>query len=115
MNSKKKITQLENKIAEIKAELLDLGDLRPGSLSKQFNICGKPKCKCKADPPQKHGPYYQISFTRKGKSSSASVRKPNVQTVKKQLANYATMKDLVDQWVDLSTELCVLRTALPEK
>ena len=48
-----------------KCDLAALGDLRPGSLSIQYNVCGSPGCRCKADPPVKHGPYYQVSYTRK--------------------------------------------------
>src|SRR2546422_3131122 len=61
---------LEKRIQSLKHQISQLGDLRPGALSKQYNICGNPNCRCKADPPVKHGPYYQISFTRHGKSSS---------------------------------------------
>ncbi len=114
MNRKQKITQLEKKIADTKAKLLALGDLRPGSLSRQYKTCANPNCICKADPPQKHE-YYQLSFTRKGKGSSSYVRKSTIQMVKQQVANYAAMKALVDQWIELSTELCVLRVAPPEK
>src|SRR3984893_12656352 len=35
----------------------------PGSLGRRENVCGKPGCRCKADPPQLHGPYYL--WTRK--------------------------------------------------
>jgi hypothetical protein len=45
-------SQLEVEIAKVKEELAGLGDLRPGSLSTQYNVCGSPNCKCKADPPQ---------------------------------------------------------------
>lgn len=115
MNVQKNILQLEKKIEKIKAELLALGDLRPGSLSQQYNVCGNPKCRCKADPPQKHGPYYQLSFTRHGKSGTCFVRKAHVKAVKQQVANYATMKQLMDRWIELATELCVLKTSAPEK
>jgi hypothetical protein len=54
----------QQQIDQIKQELLALGDMRPGALSEQYNVCGKPNCRCK-DPrkPQKHGPYYQLSYT----------------------------------------------------
>ncbi|MGH7419407.1 MAG: DUF6788 family protein, partial [Candidatus Rokuibacteriota bacterium] len=41
---------LDAKIARIKAALAALGDLRPGTLSQQYNVCGKPVCCCKARP-----------------------------------------------------------------
>jgi len=83
--------------------------LRPGALSKQYNICGSPNCRCKATPPIKHGPYYQISFTRHGKSSSQFVREEDVGDVQQQLENYRQLRELVDEWITLSAELSSLR------
>jgi len=76
---------LLRQIAKVKAQLAALGDLRPGSLSTQWNVCGTPGCRCKATPPEKHGPYYQVSFTRKGKSSSKFVRKEDLAAVRREL------------------------------
>ena len=58
--------QLEAQIEKVKAELLKLGPMRPGSLSQQYSACQKPGCKC-VDPvhPQKHGPFYQLSYTHR--------------------------------------------------
>jgi hypothetical protein len=94
--------------------LAGLGDLRPGSLSTQYNVCGSPNCKCKADPPQKHGPYYQVSFTRKGKGSTKFVKEENLTIIREQLKNYERMKELVDRWIELSMELSNLRLAHPK-
>jgi hypothetical protein len=102
-------TQLECEIGKVKEELNALGDLRPGSLSTQYNVCGSPGCRCKAVPPEKHGPYYQISFSRKGKSSSKFVKKEDLPTIRKQLKNYERMKLLVDRWIDLAIELSNIR------
>jgi hypothetical protein len=48
--------ELAHQIAQIDAAL-------PGSLVIRSTRCGKPACRCKADPPQLHGPY--IQWTRK--------------------------------------------------
>jgi hypothetical protein len=101
--------QLERQIEKVKRDLAALGDLRPGSLSTQYNVCGTPGCRCKADPPKKHGPYYQVSFSRKGKSSSKFVKKEDLPAIRKQLKNYERMKELMDRWIDLATELSNLR------
>ena len=102
---------LLRQIERVKGQLAALGDLRPGSLSTQYNVCGTPGCRCKATPPEKHGPYYQVSFTRKGKSSSKFVRKEDLAAVRRALKNYEVMKTLVDRWIDLATELSNLRLA----
>ena len=102
---------LLRQIEKVKGQLAALGNLRPGSLSTQYNVCGTPGCRCKATPPEKHGPYYQVSFTRKGKSSSKFVRKEDLNTVRRELKNYEVMKTLVDRWIDLATELSNIRLA----
>jgi uncharacterized protein DUF6788 len=107
---KHRIQTLERQITKIKGELATLGDLRPGSLSEQYNVCGTPNCQCKADPPQKHGPYYQLSYTRKGKSTTRFVRPRDLATVKQQMKNYKRLRTLIDRWVDLAIELATLKS-----
>ena len=102
---------LLRQIERVKGQLAALGDLRPGSLSTQYNVCGTPGCRCKASPPEKHGPYYQVSFTRKGKSSSKFVRKEDLATIRRELKNYEVMKTLMDRWIEMATELSNLRLA----
>jgi hypothetical protein len=92
---------LGRRIAQIKTELAQLGPLRPGHLSQQYNVCGTPGCRCKAEPPEKHGPYYQISYTWQGKSTSQSVRRENLTAVQQQLRNYERLRALVDEWIGL--------------
>lgn len=53
----------EQRQAELLAELSQLGFCLPGSLSTRKLRCGNPRCRCKADPPQLHGPY--TYWTRK--------------------------------------------------
>ena len=102
--------KLERRIEAIKKELMELGEMRPGALSEQFNVCGTPNCRCK-DPvkPQRHGPYYQISFTRGGRSKTEFVKKENLEEVREQLANFKTFKALTEEWVELSLEIAKLK------
>ena len=108
--STKEIIKMQTRIEEIKKRLAALGEMRPGSLSKQYNVCGNPTCRCK-DPenPKKHGPYYQVSYTHKGKSTTQFVKRGTVTEVKTQLKNYQTFKKLIDEWVDLSVKIARLR------
>lgn len=101
---------LEAKIQKIKEEILALDlELQPGLLTQQYNVCGSPGCRCKADPPQKHGPYYQLSFTRKGKSRTQFVRRHDLTLVQEQVRNYQRLKKLTDRWVALGMALSRLR------
>ena len=104
-----KVDALEYRIEAIRKAVVSVGELRPGSLSEQYNVCGKPGCRCKAASPKKHGPYYQLGWTRNGKSTTRFVRSSELATVRKQLKNYARLQTLVQEWVDLSLELCDIK------
>lgn len=101
--------EIAGRIKRIKADLAHLGDLRPGSLSLQYNVCRTPNCRCKADPPQKHGPYYQLNYTRHGRSRTELVHPEHLDQVRSQTENYQKLKLLLDQWIDASIELDRLR------
>jgi hypothetical protein len=99
------LKKIEKQIQKIKKELTKLGDIRPGSLSEQYNVCGSAGCKCK-DPenPKKHGPYYKLSYVYKGKNSTQFIRPQCVKEIKKQTTNYKKLKELIDEWIGLGIE-----------
>ena len=101
---------LVKRIAKIKQELVELGEMRPGTLSKQYNICGNPNCRCKnSKNPQKHGPYNQLSYSRHGKSKSEYVKEEMLSTVKLQIKNYKRFLRLTEELIDLSIELAQIQ------
>lgn len=96
--------KLENRINKIKEKLLKFENFRSGSLSEQYNVCGKANCRCKDKKnPKKHGPYYQASFYINGKHSTFFVREENVKAIKDEIKNYKIIKSLIDEWVNLNT------------
>jgi hypothetical protein len=99
---------LQHRIDAIKAALAALGPLRPGTLSRQYNVCGTPGCRCKDDPAQRHGPYHQLSYTWHGRSRSEFVRESELVRVQEQLRTYARLRELLDQWIDAAIELARL-------
>jgi hypothetical protein len=107
------VEKLEARIEKVKDQLQKVGLMRPGSLSKQYSACQKPGCKCvDAVKPQKHGPYYQISYVHRGKSTTQFVRPQFVPEVRRQLAAYKKFKALTEQWVTLALELSKLKMEL---
>jgi hypothetical protein len=50
-------------IADELAAIAGTGKILAGSITERRTHCGKLGCRCMADPPQPHGPYYQ--WTRK--------------------------------------------------
>lgn len=107
---------IEKRIEGIKNTLLGIGPMRPGSLSKQYNVCGVAGCRCKdPDNPRRHGPYYQLSYVHRGKSTTRFIRKPDVKGVKAQLLHYKRFRKLVEEWVRLGLEHAEIRLAESRK
>ena len=107
------IYKWEAQIVRIKTQLQAQGLMRPGSLSRQYNVCGKPGCRCK-DPkqPRRHGPYYQLNYVYRGKKTSRFIRKEILQHVRTELANYKKFRRLTDQWIGLALQIAEAKEKL---
>lgn len=97
------VSAIEKRINGIKKGIVALTDIRPGSLSQQFNVCGNPTCRCKNPTnPQRHGPYFNLSYTYRGKQTSEYIPKEYVRQTKRGMSNYTKLKILIDEWIELS-------------
>ena len=90
--------------AEI-AALTAAGFALPGTLADRMTRCGRPNCRCHADPPQLHGPYHQ--WTRKKNSRTATRILSD-----DQLADYGPWFDNRKRLRQLITELEELSLAI---
>jgi hypothetical protein len=96
-------TSVDKKIQIIKEKLSQIREMRPGSISKQFNVCGNKTCRCK-DPinPKKHGPYYQLSYVSQGKSTSRFIKLHLLKQVQQEIKEYKKFKALTESWKALA-------------
>lgn len=103
------ISSLETEIQTIQAELQSLGPMHPGSLSKQYQVCGRPGCRC-VDPrhPQRHGPYHKLAYVYRGKPVCRFVRAGTEEALGTRLAVYKRFRKLVDRWIQLSIQRGVI-------
>ena len=72
---------------EVLAALDRSGWFVRGSLLKVPNRCGNPSCRCKANPPQLHGPYWQWSRKIAGKTVSVRLTDAQAELVRGWIAN----------------------------
>lgn len=87
-----RLEQIHKRIKRIKAELVAIDEMRPGSLTEQFR-----------DPNAERG-YYQLSYTHGGRGRTEYVSRDFVSDVRRQIENYKRFKELTAEWVDLSIE-----------
>jgi hypothetical protein len=84
---------IERRIERIKAELAAIGDMRPGSLTKQYK-----------DPESQSGPYYQLSYTLDRQSRTEYIRRESVADIRRRVSNYKRFKKLCAEWIALGIE-----------
>ena len=103
MNAKPSLQKVEEEIARIQKKLSALGPMHPGSISLQYQVCGKKGCKCQnPTEPQRHGPYCKLFYVHRGKKVCRFVRADCVNEVKARLRAYKTFRKLTDRWIELS-------------
>ena len=90
----KKVETLLKKIETIKNELTALGDMRPGSVTKQFHKRG-----------DKKWPYWQISYTQNQRSKTEYLKDEFVEKIKTEVMTYKKFKKLVEKLVNLNVEI----------
>ena len=98
---KEKLSQIEKRINAIKRELQAIGEMRPGSLTRQYK-----------DAATKSGGSFQISYTHHMQSKTEYVRPQFVKMLKKQIVEYKKYRRLVDAWLDLAIEHSKLKIKL---
>ncbi len=94
----KRVLQIQRRIEKIKQQLQGVGEMRPGSLTRQYK---KPK--------EKKGGFYQISYTYRMKSKTEYVRPEFIKDLKGQIVNFKKFKKLTQEWTDLAIELSILK------
>jgi hypothetical protein len=96
----KSLSPLEKQMERIKREMMNIGPMRPGSISRQFR-----------DPKTKKRPFHQISYTYKGRGRSEYVRPENLVALRRETANFKRFRKLTEQWVELSLKTSQLRVS----
>ncbi|MCG2678753.1 MAG: hypothetical protein L6455_02120 [Kiritimatiellae bacterium] len=92
------LEQLEKQIERAKQEVLGLGPMRPGSISRQYR-----------DPKKKKRPYYQISYTHRMRGHSEYLRQEQLAVIRRETATFKRFRMLIDWWVDLALKASQLR------
>jgi len=99
---KNTIEKLIEKLDAVKAGLSEVGDIRPGSVTKQKR--------------KKHGKvyaeYWYLSYTHRGKGATEYIPKVHITRINQELRAYKKFKRLVDDYIDLSIRLSQERTKL---
>jgi hypothetical protein len=89
---------------QILRELAEIGHALPGSIVRRSTACGKPGCRCQADPPILHGPY--LSWIRKsdGRAITRKLTPEQEQRYRPWFDNTRRLQELVAELQALSVQ-----------
>jgi hypothetical protein len=90
--------------ARIAAELAQIGFALPGSLVPRTTACGKPGCRCQADPPVLHGPYLTWTRAVAGKTVTRKISQDQQARYQTWFDNARKLRQLVTDLEALSLE-----------
>ena len=94
----------ERQYRALTARLAEIGFISAGSLVERTTSCGKPGCRCQADPPQRHGPYHQWSRAVAGKTISRRLDRRQAELYRTWITNRQQLEQIIAQMERVSAQ-----------
>ena len=88
--------------SELAALALALPFALPGTVADRKTRCGYPNCRCRADPPQLHGPYHQWTRKKNGKTVTRILTDDQLADYGPWFGNQRRLRELITELEQLS-------------
>lgn len=82
---------------ELAQRVAEIGFITAGTITHRHTRCGKPGCRCGADPPQPHGPYYQWTGKIDGKTVTRRLTEAEAGRYQEWITNDRTLRALITE------------------
>ena len=91
--------------AEITARLASTAFALPGTVADRLTRCGYPRCRCRADPPQPHGPYHQWTRKKNGRTATKILSDEQLADYGPWFDNHKRIRELLAELEALSLDI----------
>ena len=95
----------EDRFQNLKTSLAELGCFRRGSIQRRLMPCGKSGCRCQADPPKLHGPYFQWTRKVQGKTVTVRLSSDQAELLRGWISNGRRLEKLIAEMERVSLRL----------
>lgn len=114
------LPELEKRRAQLLAQISQLADFRPGSITATQGRCGNPNCHCHQPGHPGHGPNLRLTYKVEGKTVTESFATPAAQRkAEREVAEFTRYRELSRDFVAVNLEICRARpveeTLTPEE
>jgi hypothetical protein len=80
---------------ELAAQVADIGLIAAGSITRRYTRCASPGCRCRAEPAQPHGPYWQWTAKIGGKTVTRRLSETEARLYQDWIANDRQLRQLI--------------------
>jgi len=111
-----RLERYEDTYRALAEELATIGFISPGSLISRTTVCGKLGCRCRADPPERHGPYFQWSRAVGGRTISRRLGEKEAALYREWIDNRRRLERIIAEMTEVSAAAgeILLRKARPK-
>lgn len=92
-----RLAEYEKRHRELAAQIAEIGIVAAGSVTRRFTRCTSVGCRCNADPPTPHGPYWQWSAKVNGKTVTKRLTANEAQLYQEWIGNDRRIRALLAQ------------------
>ncbi len=104
------LATLEIQRTDILSQILQVGDLRSGSITAISGRCGKPNCRCHQPGQSAHGPNYRLTKKVNGKTVSETFSSPaQRRKAQREVEAFHRFRELSRELLDVNEKICRLR------
>ena len=108
-NTVDRLAEYERRYRQIAEQLAGIGLICSGSVTRRYTRCGTASCKCHADPPQPHGPYYQWTAKVDGKTVTRRLTPAEATLYQEWIANDRQLRHLIQQMRQVAAKAADLK------
>jgi hypothetical protein len=104
------LADFEQRRQAIAQQVVQLGDLRAGSITNTSGRCGKPGCRCHQPGQPVHGPNLRLTYKVDGKTVSESLpTSAAIHKAEREVAEFRKFQQLTREFIETNAEICQLR------
>ncbi|MFZ5850958.1 MAG: DUF6788 family protein [Actinomycetota bacterium] len=99
-----RLASAQRRYGRLAAQLADIGLITAGSLTRRYTRCTSLGCRCNAEPPRPHGPYWQWTAKINGKTVTRRLTAAEARLYQEWIDNDRKLRSLIDQMRAAATE-----------
>ena len=99
-----RLAQAQRRYRELADQLADIGLIASGSVLHRYTRCGNTGCRCHADPPQRHGPYYQWTAKVDGKTITRRLTEREAGLYQQWITNDRQLHEVINEMRAVAAE-----------